>query len=100
MSAADTFAAALDALRDELREELRAELHAVVAELRSAESWPAYLSVPEAARYAGVPEERVRKLLAAGTLARIQEAPGHRVLLARDDLDALMRSWRREVASR
>jgi len=95
MSAAETFATALDALREELREELRAELREAVAELREAESWPAYLSVPEVARYLGVTEERVRKLLASGKLARVQEARGHRVLVARDDLDALARSWRR-----
>ena len=52
--------------------------------------WPEYLDVPEAARLCSVTPERIRKLLAAGTLPRVQEAPGCRVLVATDDLRALM----------
>jgi hypothetical protein len=68
-----------------------------VADLeRDGERWPAYMDVPTAARYLGVAEERVRKLIARRAVAVVQEAPRHRVTLARDDLDALMRTWRVE----
>jgi hypothetical protein len=89
--------------RDVLGPLLIEAVEALVAELLAAapepstEPWPEFLSVPEAARFCSVKPERIRKLLAAGTLARIQEAPGCRVLIATDDLRALMRSWRIEA---
>jgi excisionase family DNA binding protein len=61
------------------------------------ERWPAYLTVPEAAAYLGVTVERVRKLIARRAMPVVQEAPGHRVTLARSDLDALMLEWRQEA---
>jgi excisionase family DNA binding protein len=100
VNAADALAAALDALKAELREELlvelRTELHADLEALRDG-GGPAYMTVPEAAAFAGISEGRIRKLLTREVLSRVQEAPGHRVLIARADLEALMETWRRGV---
>lgn len=74
-------------------ERVRVELAALQEELRP-EPWPAYLSVPDAATYSGMSEGRVRKLIERHVLPVVQEAPSHRVLIARDDLDTLLRSWR------
>jgi hypothetical protein len=76
-------------------EQLVAELLAEREEL-AADRWPEYMDVPTAAAYSSQSVKRVRNLLAAGVLPRIQDAPGHRVLVARADLDTLMRSWRVE----
>ena len=91
-----------DAVREIARQEVAAALEALagLAELNGDGSrWPAYFSVSEAAAYSGVSEERVRKLLASRTLARVQEGPGCRVLAAREDLDAMLASWRTEGAT-
>jgi excisionase family DNA binding protein len=57
--------------------------------------WPAFMSIETAARYLDVSVERVRKLKERHEIPYIQEAPGHRVLFARRDLDAWMASLRR-----
>jgi len=77
-------------------EALVAELVAeALAELPRSEEWPEYLDVRAAARYLGCPsEEPVRKLIARRELPVSQEAKGHRIYIARAELDALMRSWR------
>jgi excisionase family DNA binding protein len=56
--------------------------------------WPAFLSIETAATYLDVSVERVRKLKERREIPFIQEAPGHRVLFARGDLDAWMGSMR------
>ena len=62
------------------------------------EVWPPYMDVPTASRYLGFPTpEPLRKLIARRAVAVVQEAPGHRVALARDDLDAYMREHRQEA---
>jgi hypothetical protein len=85
-----TLTEAVEALVEDRIAEALADLR------RDSDRWPPYMDVPTAARYLGVAQERVRKLIARRAVAIVQEAPRHRVTLARDDLDALMRTWRSE----
>jgi excisionase family DNA binding protein len=61
----------------------------------SGDRWPAFMSVETAAEYLDVSKERIRKLKDRREIPYIQEAPGHRVLFARTDLDEWMASLRR-----
>jgi excisionase family DNA binding protein len=60
----------------------------------TARGWPAFMSIETAASYLDVSVERIRKLKERQEIPFIQEAPGHRVLFARGDLDAWMASMR------
>jgi excisionase family DNA binding protein len=57
-------------------------------------AWPEWMSVPTAARYLDVSEERVRKLKDRGAIRCHQEAPGCRVFFRRSDLDEAMAALR------
>jgi excisionase family DNA binding protein len=67
----------------------------MLAELGPSDRWPAFMSAETAAAYLDVSVERIRKLKDRREIPFIQEAPGHRVLFARGDLDAWMASMRR-----
>jgi excisionase family DNA binding protein len=57
-------------------------------------AWPEWMSVPTAARYLDVSEERIRKLKDRGAIPCHQEAPGCRVFFRRSDLDEAMAALR------
>jgi excisionase family DNA binding protein len=78
----------------ELLERLTAEVEerVLVRLEQAAEPWPGWLSVPTAARYLDVTEERIRKLVARREIPFAQEGPGHRLFFERAALDAWMRS--------
>jgi hypothetical protein len=72
----------LDALCDALLPRLLERL----AE-REPDSEPRYLSVRQAAAYAGMTEHAIRHAIARDGLPIIQEAPGHRIRIDRLALD-------------
>jgi excisionase family DNA binding protein len=61
---------------------------------RDGDGWPEWMSVPKAAEYLCCSEERIRKLIARGTLPSYSEGRGCRVFLNRVELDEAMRRWR------
>ena len=63
---------------------------AALADLPTEEPWPAYMDAPTAARYLGVTEERVRKLIARRTLPVIQR---HRDAASCSPVPTWTRSW-------
>ncbi|MBA3844185.1 MAG: helix-turn-helix domain-containing protein, partial [Actinobacteria bacterium] len=56
------------------------------------DSWPEWMGVETAARYLDVSPQRLRKLVAAGSIPHVQEGPGCRVFFGRADLDRWMRA--------
>lgn len=87
----------LGPMQAEAVEALIAERLAELDARPTEEPWPAYMDAATAARYCSVSVETLRRLLARGVLSRIQEAKGHKLTLARSDLDRLMASWRVEA---
>lgn len=51
-----------------------------------------WMGVQGAARYLGISQERVRKLVARRAVPYVQEGPGHRVFFSRRALDEWMLS--------
>src|SRR4051812_9935980 len=54
--------------------------------------WPEFMRIETAAAYLDVSVERLRKLKERRQIPFIQQAPAHRVLFARSDLDRWMMS--------
>lgn len=92
-----TFTLAPDAL-ERLVELIAERVAEIVGRRDSADvqRWPGFMCAETAAQYLDVSVERVRKLKERREIPFIQEAPGHRVLFARRDLDSWMTSLRHE----
>lgn len=68
---------------------------AAAVDLPRSDSWPQWMGVETAARYLDVSPQRLRKLVAAGSVPYVQEGPGCRVFFGRAELDRWMRAWAR-----
>lgn len=84
---------AIERLADAIAERLGAAIDP--GDRSEVQRWPAFMSVETASAYLDVSVERIRKLKERQEIPFIQEAPGHRVLFARRDLDDWMASLRR-----
>ena len=65
---------------------------ALGSEASPADPWPEWMSVPTAARYLDVTQERVRKLKERHEIPYAREAPKCRVFFNRGDLDRWMQN--------
>jgi excisionase family DNA binding protein len=85
-------AEAIEVIVEMTVERVRAELGD-----RGDEAWPEWMSVPTAARYLDISEERLRKLIGRRQVPFYQEGPGCRISFCRSELDEWMQRFRREA---